>query len=471
MPEISLNDLDPRLQKQLQGAEQSIARGNPAYAIDVCMGILKSQPGCLDVRKVLRTAQRRLADTRGKHSRMFSGVTNAPFMLRGGSQVKKDPVTAMETAEKMLKNNPASIPGLRLLGQAAMAARFPLTAVFAFEGIREIDRANVDNLFDLGEAYLAKGDTESAVIAGEQILKLKPGDGEAAELIRRASVSQTIEKGHWEREETDFREKLRDEEKAMFLEQQSRYVHDEESLQGLIKEVYEKIQQEPDNINFYREIAGYYRKLKDYDSAIEWIGYARSRPTGAADTTLESLQAEIRVEQMEKAIAETEKQLADDPDNADLVEAIRLHKEELHQYRYAQAKERVEKYPNDYTYRFDFGKLCYEAGQQEAAIQQFQLSQRSPKVRPASLLYMGMAFKAGGKYDLAVQQLRTLRDELVIMDNTKKSAIYELGEAYEHLGRREEAIEEYKTLYQYDIAYRDVADKINRYYESRGSNA
>jgi hypothetical protein len=50
------------------------------------------------------------------------------------------------------------------------------------------------------------------------------------------------------------------------------------------------------------------------------------------------------------------------------------------------------------------------------------------------------------------------------MDDLKKDVIYELAGCYEAMGKKEEAIGEYKILYSEDIGYRDVADKINAFY-------
>lgn len=468
MSEITLKELDPRLQKQVQGADQSIARGNPNYAIDICSGILKQHPGCLDVRKILRKAQRKLAASKGKGSSVFSKVTNASLLLRG-SQVKKDPLAAMDTCEKMLKVNPSNIPVLRMLGQAAQEAGFIKTAIFCFENIHEIDSKNIDNLLMLGEAHLANGNPKEAVKVGDAILEFSPGHGDASDMIRRASVTQSIEQGKWDEENTDFREKLRDEDQAVKLEQQSRNVNDEATLHELIGEVYAKIQAEPENINHYKKIADYYHKLKDYNTAIEWVAYARSLPTGAADVTLESYQSDLYVEQIEGVIAAKEAELAEDPENAALQEELENYKTQFAQYRLEEAQTRVEKYPNDYNYRFDLGKLYFETGNVDGAIQQFQLSQRNPKVRTRSLLYMGRAFKQSKKYDLATEQLLTLKKELQLMDELKKSAIYELAEAYEMMGREDDAVEEYKILYQNDIGYRDVAQKINAFYDKKNS--
>ena len=122
MKELTLKELDARLQKQVENAAKAVEKSNPSYAIDVCMNILSREPGCLDVRRVLRKAQLGSFASKSKGlTKFLSGVTNAPFMLKGSSQVKKDPKTALETAEKMLASNPTNPMAHKLLGQAADA--------------------------------------------------------------------------------------------------------------------------------------------------------------------------------------------------------------------------------------------------------------------------------------------------------------------------------------------------------------
>jgi len=52
------------------------------------------------------------------------------------------------------------------------------------------------------------------------------------------------------------------------------------------------------------------------------------------------------------------------------------------------------------------------------------------------------------------------------MDVLKKDIIYQLAECYEGMGRRQDAITEYKLIYSEDIGFRDVADKINAFYSA-----
>jgi hypothetical protein len=50
------------------------------------------------------------------------------------------------------------------------------------------------------------------------------------------------------------------------------------------------------------------------------------------------------------------------------------------------------------------------------------------------------------------------------MDTTKKDVIYELGLLYEAMGNVEEAKNHFKQIYSVDIAYKDVAQKIEQAY-------
>jgi tetratricopeptide (TPR) repeat protein len=68
-------------------------------------------------------------------------------------------------------------------------------------------------------------------------------------------------------------------------------------------------------------------------------------------------------------------------------------------------------------------------------------------------------------FDLALEQFKLLKADIQIMDERKKDAIYQLGCCFEAMGKKEEAIEEFKIVYSADISFRDVADKINAFYD------
>jgi len=462
--EESLTDLDPRLQKQVDAADKAIEK-NPSYAIEICANILVRNPGCLDVRKIMRKAQRRSVGGKSKGMTQFLKLTNTPFVMKASSLLKTDPRAALDSAEKMLNTNPSNIQALQLVGQAAAAMGLARTAVFAYESVRELEPENVKNLLALGAAQIDAGQPREAVKCGETILEVEPANGEAQALLRRASVAITMDKGKWD-EQGDFREKLANKEQAVALEQQARMVNDADTLATMVTQTAEKIEKDPENINFYRDIIGYLKQLQRYDDALEWVRKARQQPLGKADSTLEKLESDFVIARMRHNIAQLEEKLTQGADPAVKAELDALHKQEL-EVRLKQSKDMVEKYPNDYGFRYEYGKLLSEVGQMDLAIRELQLARRNPKVAHHAMLYLGRAYRAKGILDLAEEQLEQAKKEMALMNDLKKEIIYEVAQVYRQHNKEDLAMAEFKTLYSVDIEYRDVAKIINEYYEKR----
>ncbi len=464
--EVELKDLDPRLRKQVENAQKSINR-NASYAIDICTNILQREPGCLEVRKILRTAQKRASG--GKTSgfgRLLGSVTSAPFAIKASTQLKKDPKAAMESAEKMLSNDPSNASAHRTLGQAAESLGLWETAAFAYGEAKKADPKNMEIKLSLGNAMIEAGRAQDAVLLAGEVLAESPGNEMAQELIKRASVADSMKRGKWE-EETDFRDKLANEEEAVELEQQARVVNDAETIEKLVSKNLKLLEKEPDNMNLYRDIINGYRNMGEFDKALEYLKMARERPTGRGDTTLERLASDLTVQSMRKRIAEAEEALEAKPDDAALKERVDTLRKEEHDFRLKAARETVEKYPNDYAARFDYGQLLYEDGQFDEAIQQFQQARRNPKVRTRAILFLGRALNATGKSDMAIEQLKSAKGDVIGMSDLKKEIIYDLAIAYAEHGDEDSSIEELKEIYQDDIGYKDVSDRINAYYEKK----
>lgn len=470
IPEVTLKELDPRLRKQIENAQKTLDK-NPTYTIDVCMGILQRNPGCLEVREILRKAQRRAKGTKTSGLTKFIGsVTSAPFAMKAGNQIKKDPQSVIESAEKMISANPANTTAHKMLGQAAEALGLWNTAVFAYQDIKTIDPDNMDNRVSLGNVLLEAGRAPDAILEADAILKIQPAHEDGQELVRRASVAESMNRGKWE-EDTDFRDKLKDEEASIELEQASRVANDEEVLEKLLAKNLKLVEEEPENLNNYREVISAYRQLGQIEDAIAYVDKARATSSGRSDPTLERQASDLRIMGMRTRIAELNEALQTNPE--DVASRVELDKlsAELHAYQLKNARELVEKYPNDYAAKYELGELLLVEEDYDGAIQEFQLAQRNPNVRSKALLSLGRAYLKKEFFDIAVEQLALAKKEIPLMNELKKEAIYELALAYELMGSEEEAIGEYKIIYQNDIGYRDVSDKINNFYANRSKKS
>ncbi|MEA2069196.1 MAG: tetratricopeptide repeat protein, partial [Verrucomicrobiota bacterium] len=124
----------------------------------------------------------------------------------------------------------------------------------------------------------------------------------------------------------------------------------------------------------------------------------------------------------------------------------------------------VERYPNDLQLKFDYGKLLFENGSHTEAIQQFQLAQRNPQRRIRALFFLAKAFEAKGQLAIAREQLESALPEALVMDESKKELLYELGGLCEASGDAPKAEQCFREIYAVDIGYKDVAAKVENTY-------
>jgi len=459
--EVSIPDLDPRLIKQLEAADKALNR-DLSYSLDIYSAILQQQPGCLELRKKLRAKQLQASGNQSSGvGSLFNKLTNVSYFIRGRS--KKSPEELLQSAEELISKNPLNVTAHQMLADAADSLNLTQTKVFAYETIRKIHPKDLTNLKMLANAYLEAGLSDQAIEIGNAILEINPSDGDAEDMMKRASVAVAMNKGKWEGSK-DFRDQLKDQAETEALEQASKTVNDSKSLESLIRSTYDQIQAEPQNLSLYRQLSDYYHRYGDHQNAIAWINQARQLDAGKGDVSLEEKERSLTLEYYDDIIEKWEKASANDPQNKEtskgLKDAILARKA----YQRAQLESLVKRYPNELGYRFDLGVLLFDEKEFDACLPHFQLAQRNAKSKLSAILYLGRAYRLKKFYDLAIEQFSLLKAEIQIMDDRKKEAVYELGCCYESMGKTEHAIEEFKAIYSADISFRDVADKINEFY-------
>ena len=211
---------------------------------------------------------------------------------------------------------------------------------------------------------------------------------------------------------------------------------------------------------------------EDLDSAIAWLQRGRLTSLGKADTSLERQESDLVIRRLERISKQLREAIAANPADGASKDALAKNEAELADFRLKTSISLVERYPNDFSYRYELGALLLAANRLDEAVQQLQYAQRNPKFRQPALLAIGRAFTQGGKYDLAVEQLTAAKSEVQLMNDLKKDIIYSLGDTYEKMGKAKEAVDEYKIIYMADSGYRDVAKKINDFYErQKGASA
>ena len=150
-------------------------------------------------------------------------------------------------------------------------------------------------------------------------------------------------------------------------------------------------------------------------------------------------------------------------ESVESLEAEQLCKER-DQFEIKQIQQLSDSYPSDLSLRFELGVLQFKANDIQTAIKSFQSSQTSPHREIASLNYLGQCFSKRGMNDMASRTLQNALDKKEVMDDEKMDLYYQLGCVLEKTGKIEESIEQFKQIYERDIDYRDVSDRVDSYY-------
>ena len=461
MKETQIKDLDSRVQKYVSKASNLI-NIEPFYAASILSNIVKANPNCAEARRMLRKAQGKMSVTK-KSGGLAGLLAKLSYGRVNESEIRKNPEKSLQTAEDQIDENYSNSTAHKSLALAAKELDLVETALLGFECLFDLDQTTANNGKQLIRECIAAKKAEQAISVGDIILKNHPADDEAQDLIKKASVQQTVDKGKWE-EEKSFRDKLKDSDEAQRLEQSSRAQTGEEGLRSLIEEALKKAEAQPEDINVLKDLVNYYRKLEEFDNALDWLSKARLLDSGKADVNLETLMVTLTREKMSKEIALVEASLEENPEDAALLAELEKLQKEEYDFRLSQAESLVQRYPNEFSYRYDLGELYKQQGNIDGAIKELQLALRAPKIRVKALVLLGQSYMEKGFHDLAAEQLVSAKSEISGVTELKKEVIYDLGRCYESQGDSEKAMAEYKALYGIDIGYRDVSQKIDDFY-------
>jgi tetratricopeptide (TPR) repeat protein len=124
----------------------------------------------------------------------------------------------------------------------------------------------------------------------------------------------------------------------------------------------------------------------------------------------------------------------------------------------------VERFPTDMGIRYDLGVLYFQAGKINEAAAEFQKAQNNPHKRIPALNYLAQCFTRKKMFDMAARNFQRAIEEKQVFDDEKKDLIYNLGCVLETMGKKTEAIDQFKIIYESDMGYRDVAAKVDAFY-------
>jgi len=466
MSEKSISEISREARVLYTKGNEALSRDNLDYAIALFNQVLEKEPGFFECRKVLRETQFRKVGSGGGgfFRRMISGAGSSPQVAKGQIALRTNPAHALVIAEQILNTDPNSSGAHRLIVEASKTLELPATGTMSLETLVKNSPKDKSLAIEFAESISASGGDASQ---GERILadllRQSPNDGELSKALKNLSARKTMDEGGYsalEGGQGSYRDILKDKKEAMSLEQEKRVVKAEDVTERLIGEYEARLKKEAGNLKIVRELAKLYTEKKQFEKALELYDRIKNSEMGS-DPSLERSMADTMVRRFDYQIEQLD---AAAPDYADQVAKIQAEKLE---FQVTDCQKRVEKYPTDLAIRFEMGVFYFQAGKIGEAIGEFQKAQQNPHKRLAAMGYLAQCFAQRKMYDSAARILQNAIKEKLVLDDEKKDLIYQLGCVFEGMGKKDEALEQFQIIYENDIAYKDIAARVDKYFSGQ----
>ncbi|HVU07057.1 MAG TPA: hypothetical protein VHG89_00780 [Verrucomicrobiae bacterium] len=462
MAEKNINEIAREARTLYTKANEAIQRENLDYAIALYNQVLEKEPGFYEGRKALRAAQFKKAGSGGGgfFKKMLSGAGSSPLVAKGQIALRSNPAHALAIAEQILNTDPNSSGGHKLIVEAGATLELPRTVALSYETLAKNSPKDKNLAIEFAHAVSAIGEGSRAEKILMDLQREMPNDGELNQALKNLSARKTLNEGGYSALESgkgSFRDILKNKAEAVSLEQEKRVVKTEDTAERLIGEYEARMQTEPNNLKIIRELAKLYTEKKQFDKAMELYDRIKNSEMGN-DPSLERQMADTIVRRYDFQLEQLNSAA---PNYAE--QSAKLQAEKLN-FQITECQKRVEKYPTDLAIRFEMGQLYLQAGKINEAIQELQKAQGNPHKRIAAMGCLAQCYAKKKMFDFAARTLQNAIKEKPVFDDEKKELTYNLGCVLESMGKKEEAIEQFKLIYEMDIGYKDVAAKVDAYY-------
>ena len=293
----------------------------------------------------------------------------------------------------------------------------------------------------------------------QEIGNMHPNDLTVQSEVRSALAYSTMHKANWAKEGST-QEKAHNKEGGAAEQVAEGSLHDENQAAVLVGK-YTKELETNDSSETRRKLAEAYCMLKEYEKAIEQLN-AIQENLGSMDPAVDKLIEAAYIANIGANI----KELSDNPTQYETPEEqiVDLQQHRI-QYRLKRAKGRVESYPNDTQLHYDMALMLFETEDYDAALEEFQNARKNPQRKLSCVLYIGRCFEKKNQFDMAVDQFKEALAGMQDKSNEKMETLYYLGIAHEALEQNDKALENFKEIYQHNINYKDVAQRIQKHYK------
>jgi len=371
-------------------------------------------------------------------------------------------VAASHACHKAIWANPKSTVALRLYAKIAGQNDNLEIAVLALQKASKLKPTSISILRELGHACWKAKMYGAAQKSFLEIQRIKPADQEAARALHDLAAESTINEGKYD-EEGDFRTSAKDLDAQKRLHDEARIVRDDEDADRAIADLEADLEEDPDSVASHLRLAHLHRRKSDWDRAFEELDRCLELSPNNAKVLM--TRSDFEIARRRETLDSARKRLREHPDDEQIQRQVAdLEKAEL-AFETKELEKQVATHPTQTDLKLRLGRLYSRADRTNGAIAQFQKCVNDPRRRLVALVSLGREFLKKDRNDLAARQFKTVIDEVEIMNDIKKEATYLLGKVLQEDGKSREALDSFQTIYEVDISYEDVADRVDTLYD------
>lgn len=448
----------PKLDEILKKAKDALEKKNYDLAIVHYLRAVTIDPANIDARAMLRATQIRRVSEGGKKGGLKGLIAKIKAKILVALKKYREAILACENA---LTFDPEDVSMMELLATcAAQSELLPVAAWQRQEIADKHDPENTGNLWALAECYRELKEAAKAIAILQKIKEIDPSedvDPQIREISAELSseiYSEAVQKGS--------RAVVASAEETERLELDAgRLRSDDQRLKAIAYRLAHDLVERPKDHRIWMTIGDIASEMDDWNEGYKRASeyYAKALEINPSDSSIRDKIGNLEIKKFNIEIEALKAKAEKDPDAKKELAALRA---KLAEYETKEYERRVKAQPLKAEFHFRLGQLYFQAKRLEEAIGELQQATKDPKFKLRALTTLGRCFLESDQLDMAIAQFEKARASEEVFAKYREP-LYYLAQALEKKGDLQSlkaALEHYTHIYEQEITYRDVKQKV-----------
>lgn len=453
-----------RLQKCFEHANLQARQESYDYATDMFSQCVLGDPGNVAyVHGFLGNLKQKYSNNKKGDKLAFIKSVGSKGMVKKAS-MQKDWAALFKHGLEVLKLNPWDVPTLTSLAHACDELELGDAQLAFLRVALEADPKDVNVNRTCARALgkrvkLVQGEArdkmyEMAFACWRRVEQSVPGDEEAARATASLMVERTITQGNYDGDAVNSK-----------MARSSGGGASSESDLTPEQKLLRDIRRNPKELPKYVELAEIYLRADQFAKAEDVLEQALGQSDGNADIRERWEDAHMR--NLRSQLADAEKQFEQNPNESERQRVQEL-KLQVFQDDLDICRRRVERFPNNLTFKYDLAVRYQLLGHYKEAITEYQQAVNDPKRKGLCMLALGQCFQAIKQFNLAMRHYEAAVQDIPDRDTAnKKKSLYLAGKLAMGLKDVDTGERYLTTLAGMDFNYKDVSKLLDKVAEFR----